>query len=83
MKRNCKEISQLTISCCSHRPAVRLQSALPLTACRMTGAHDFVTGLARAGKGYKEIKETVDTPFGDKTLSENGYLGHYKEGKRW
>jgi hypothetical protein len=49
----------------------------------MTGAHDFVTGLARAGKGYKEMKETVDTPFGDKTLSENSYLGHYKEGKRW
>ncbi len=70
MKRSCEEITQLTISCCLHRLDARLQSALPLTACCMTGAHDFVAGLARAGKGYKEIKETVDTPFGDKTLQK-------------
>jgi histone-lysine N-methyltransferase SETMAR len=34
----------------------------------MSGAHDFVAALARAGKGYKEIKEMVDAVFGDKTL---------------
>ncbi len=33
----------------------------------MSGAHGFVARLTRAGKGYKEIKETVNAAFGDKT----------------
>ena len=36
----------------------------------MSGARDFVAGLARAGKSYVEIKTTVDSAFGDKTLSK-------------
>jgi hypothetical protein len=34
----------------------------------MTGARDFVAGLARASKGYEEIKKNMDAAFGDKTL---------------
>jgi histone-lysine N-methyltransferase SETMAR len=36
----------------------------------MTGARDFVAGLARASKGYEEIKKNVDAAFGDKTLQK-------------
>jgi hypothetical protein len=70
MYRSCEERIQLTISCFPLGPAFRPQSATPLTARHMSGAHDFVAGLARAGKGYKEIKETVDAAFGDKTLQK-------------
>jgi hypothetical protein len=36
----------------------------------MRGAHDFTARHVRVGKGYKEIKETVDAGFGDKTLQK-------------
>jgi histone-lysine N-methyltransferase SETMAR len=36
----------------------------------MTKVRDFVAGLARAGKGYAEIKKTVDAAFGDKALKK-------------
>lgn len=43
------------------------------TPCKleMTKVRDFVAGLARAGKGKKEIKTTVDLAFPDKSLSES------------
>jgi hypothetical protein len=31
---------------------------------------DFVADLARAGKGYLEIKETVEAAYGDKGLKK-------------
>jgi hypothetical protein len=34
----------------------------------MTGVRDFVAGLARAGKGFKEIQETVNAAYGDLAL---------------
>jgi hypothetical protein len=70
MKKSCEENSQLTISCPRLGPAARHQSALPLTARHMSGGYDFVAGLVRACKGYKEIKERVDAAFGDKTLQK-------------
>jgi hypothetical protein len=36
----------------------------------MTGACDFIACLARDGKSYDEIKKTVDSVFGDKTLQK-------------
>ncbi len=36
----------------------------------MTGTRDFVTSLARTGKGYDEIKKTMDAAFGVKTLQK-------------
>jgi hypothetical protein len=70
MYRSCEEKIQLTISCSPLGPAAWPQSATPLTARHMSSAHNFVAGLARASKGYKEIKETVDAAFGDKTLQK-------------
>ena len=34
----------------------------------MTGVRDFVAGLARAGKDFAEIQDTVKKAFGDKAL---------------
>jgi hypothetical protein len=34
----------------------------------MTGARNFVADLARAGKGYKEIKVMVNAAYGDQRL---------------
>jgi hypothetical protein len=36
----------------------------------MTGARNFVADLARAGKGYQEIKEMVDAAYSDQTLQK-------------
>ena len=36
----------------------------------MTGVRDFVAGLARAGKSFKEIQETVNGAFGDQALKK-------------
>jgi histone-lysine N-methyltransferase SETMAR len=47
----------------------------------MSGAHDFIAELARASKGYKEIKETVDAAFGDKTLQKKAIYDIIKEVK--
>jgi hypothetical protein len=70
MYRSCEEKIPLTISCSPLGSAAQPQSATPLTSQHMSGAHDFVAGLTRADKGYKEIKETVDAAFGDKTLQK-------------
>ena len=34
----------------------------------MTQVHDFVVALAKGGKNFKEIKELVETVYGDKGL---------------
>jgi hypothetical protein len=47
----------------------------------MTGARDFVAGLARAGRGYDEIKKNVDAAFGDKTLQETAVYAIIKKVK--
>jgi hypothetical protein len=47
----------------------------------MSGAHDFFAGLTRAGTGYKEIKETVDATFGDKTLQKTAIYNTKKKVK--
>jgi histone-lysine N-methyltransferase SETMAR len=36
----------------------------------MTKVRDFVAGLARAGKTYKEIKETTEAAYGDQALKK-------------
>jgi len=36
----------------------------------MTGVRDFVAGLARAGKPFKEIEDTVKKAYGDKALKK-------------
>jgi hypothetical protein len=36
----------------------------------MTRVPDFVADLARAGKGFLEIKKTVETVYGDKALKK-------------
>ncbi len=36
----------------------------------MTRVRDFVADLARAGKGYLEIKETVEAAYKDKALKK-------------
>jgi hypothetical protein len=47
----------------------------------MIGAWDFVAYLARAGKSYQEIKETVDTAYGLSVLEENRDLRNHQEGQ--
>jgi hypothetical protein len=47
----------------------------------MSSAYDFVAGLAGACKGYKEIKETVDSAFGDKTLQKTAIYSIIKKVK--
>jgi hypothetical protein len=53
----------------------------PLPNSRMTGARDFVAGLARAGKGYEVVKKTVDAAFGDKTLQKTAIYAIIKKVK--
>jgi hypothetical protein len=36
----------------------------------MTRVGDFVADLSRAGKGYLEIKETVEAAYGDKAIKK-------------
>jgi hypothetical protein len=36
----------------------------------MTHVRDFVADLTRAGKGYLEIKETIEAACGDKALKK-------------
>ena len=43
---------------------------LPPRVLSMTGVRNFVAGLARAGKGYGEIQETVNAAFGDLALKK-------------
>jgi hypothetical protein len=36
----------------------------------MTRVRDFVADLAKTGKSFKEIKEIVDSVYGDNTLKK-------------
>jgi hypothetical protein len=50
----------------------------------MTRVRDFVADLARAGKGYLEIKITLDLVYGDKALKKTAIyaiLKNVKSGK--
>ena len=47
----------------------------------MTGARNFVADLARAGKGYQEIKEIVDAAYGDQTLQKTAIYAIIKKVK--
>ncbi len=49
----------------------------------MMHVRDFVADLGRAGKGYLEIKEMVETVYGDKGPLENINLRHHQEGVVW
>ena len=49
----------------------RKLSLLPHPASSMTGVRDFTAGLARAGKHYEEIKNTVIAAYGDQALSKS------------
>jgi hypothetical protein len=40
----------------------------------MTSVQNFVADLARAGKGYLEIKETVEAAYGDKALRKRQFM---------
>jgi hypothetical protein len=46
-------------------------SAPPLPTAAMTKVQDFVVALARAVKGYNEIKNTTDSAFGAKSMSKS------------
>ncbi len=81
MKRCCEESCRLAISCA---PAGRLrssQSPPPLRHCSMTGTHNFVADLARAGKGYQEIKEMVYAAYGDQSLQKTAIYAIIKKVK--
>jgi hypothetical protein len=57
---------------------------LPLQEVAMTRIHDFVVDLARAGKKFKEIQETVQKVYGDKSLKKTAIyeiLSRVKAGK--
>ncbi len=47
----------------------------------MTCVRDFVVDLARAGKGYLEIKETLETVYGDKALKKTAIYAIIKKVK--
>ena len=49
----------------------RKLSLLPHPASSMTGVRDFTAGLARAGKHFEEIKNTVIAAYGDQALSKS------------
>ena len=51
----------------------RVHSILPapLPDATMSHVRDFVTGPARAGKGFDEIKETAEIAFGVKGLHKS------------
>jgi hypothetical protein len=43
---------------------------------------DFIGDLAGAGKGYLEIKETMETKYGDKSLRNDNHDQHHLNGKK-
>ena len=47
----------------------------------MTRVRDFVADLARAGKGFLEIKKTVETVYGDKALKKTAIYAILKKVK--
>jgi hypothetical protein len=47
----------------------------------MTGACNFVADLARAGKGYQEIKVMVDAAYGDQSLQKTAIYAIIKKVK--
>jgi hypothetical protein len=50
----------------------------------MSPLRDFVAMLARAGKSFKDIQETVAAAYGDRTLKKNqiyAIIKNVKEGK--
>jgi hypothetical protein len=47
----------------------------------MTKVHDFVAGLARAGKIANEIKILADAAFGDKSLTKTAIYNILKKVK--
>jgi hypothetical protein len=47
----------------------------------MTGTRNFVAGLARASKGYQEIKEMVDAVCGNQTLQKTAIYAIIKKVK--
>jgi hypothetical protein len=40
----------------------------------MMRIRDFISDLAGAGKGYLEIKETMETKYGDKSLRKRQFM---------
>jgi hypothetical protein len=57
------------------------QSPPPLRHCSMTGARNFVADLARAGKGYQEIKVMVDAAYSDQSLQKTAIYAIIKKVK--
>jgi hypothetical protein len=47
----------------------------------MTGARNFVANLARASKGYQEIKEMVDAAYDDQSLQKTAIYAIIKNVK--
>jgi hypothetical protein len=47
----------------------------------MTRVRDFVADLAKTGKSFKEIKEIVDSVYGDKTLKKTAIYAILKKVK--
>jgi hypothetical protein len=47
----------------------------------MMGARDLIVDLTRAGKGYQEIKQTVDTACCDQTLHKTAIYAIIKKVK--
>ena len=45
----------------------------------MTRVRNFVADLATAGKSYKEIKETSDIVYGDKSLKKTAIYANIKK----
>jgi hypothetical protein len=81
MKRCCEESCRLAISCAPAGRPGSSQSPPPLRHCSMTGARNFVADLARASKGYQEIKEMVDAAYGDQTLQKTAIYAIIKKVK--
>jgi hypothetical protein len=48
----------------------------------MTRVRDFVADLTRAGKGYLEIKKTVEAAYGDKALKKTAIYAIIKKVKK-
>jgi hypothetical protein len=51
-------------------PAEDSYSLPPQPAGTVTHVRNFVTNLARAGKGYMKIRETMETVYGEKALKK-------------
>jgi hypothetical protein len=47
----------------------------------MTRVRDFIADLARAGKGYLEIKEMVENVYGEKALKKTAIYAIIKKVK--